>query len=508
MNIAQHLERAERHFPNKPAIIFEDQEITYAALHERVNRVAHALVALGVDRGDRVGLFLPNIPEFAVVYLATQKVGAVAVSANVMLTADELRYLMQDSGCCVVFTAAALAQAWQPLLTDGVLKAERVVLCEGDHAGLRTLRDLQAMTTSSTFPAREMEANEPAAILYTSGTTGRQKGATLSHGNLISNSHAAVHTEGMTPDDRLLLFLPLFHVFGQNAILNSALQGAATVVLQRRYDPQGTPELIERQQVTMFFAVPTIYIGLLNAGIEPRRFSSVRYYFSAAATMPVDVARRWQELFGRPIFEGYGLTETSPFASYNHGWAHRAGSVGTPIENVEIAIVDAEDRQVEPGTWGEICIKGPNVMLGYWNRPEETAEALRGGWFHSGDIGYLDEDGYCYIVDRTKDMINSAGFKIWPREVEEVLFEHPAVRECAVVGLPDDIKGEIPAVFIVLREGVTMTAEELDTYCRERIAAYKVPRHVEFVDALPKNATGKILKRVLRDQATVVATAH
>jgi len=508
MNIAQHLERAVRHFPDKAAIVFEDQTISFAGLQEQVDRTAHALVDLGVSQGDRVGLFLPNIPEFAVVYLAVQKLGAIAVSANVMLTPDELRYVLQDSGCGMLFTTTALAAAWQPLIDEGALSAQRVVLCEGEQPGFHTLREMVDAASAERFAAREMESSDPAAILYTSGTTGRQKGATLSHGNMVSNSFAAVHTEGITPEDRLLLFLPLFHVFGQNAILNSAVQGAATVVLQRRYDPRGTPELIERQRVTMFYAVPTIYIGLLNAGIEPRRFESVRYYFSAAATMPVEIAERWKAAYGRPIVEGYGLTETSPFASYNHIWQHRPGSVGTPIENVEITVLDADDRQVEPGAWGEICIKGPNVMLGYWNRPEDTALAIRNGWFHSGDIGYTDTDGYVYLVDRVKDMINSAGFKIWPREVEEVLFQHPAIRECAVVGLPHPEQGEITAAYVVLREGAGLTAGEFETYCRQKMAAYKVPRQVMFVDALPKNATGKILKRVLREQASVAVGAE
>jgi long-chain acyl-CoA synthetase len=231
----------------------------------------------------------------------------------------------------------------------------------------------------------------------------------------------------------------------------------------------------------------------------------VRYCFSAAATMPVEVARRWQSIFGRPIVEGYGLTETSPFASYNHIWEHRPGSVGTPIENVDIKIFDPDDREMETGSWGEICIKGPNVMLGYWNRPTETSNAIRDGWFHSGDIGYMDADGYIYIVDRVKDMINSAGFKIWPREVEEVLFQHPAIRECAVVGLTDPLKGEIPAAFVVLAEDASLSAEEFEAYCRQHIASYKVPRHVEFVAALPKNATGKILKRVLRTEHAALA---
>jgi long-chain acyl-CoA synthetase len=283
--------------------------------------------------------------------------------------------------------------------------------------------------------------------------------------------------------------------------MNAAFAGAATVVLQRRYDPQQTAELIEREQVSMVFAVPTIYIGLLSGGLDAQRFRSVRYYFSAAATLPVEVARRWEAAFGLPIVEGYGLTETSPFASYNHIWQHRPGAVGTPIENVEIKVLDPQDREVESGVWGEICIKGPNIMLGYWNRPVETAEAIRNGWFHSGDIGYMDADGYIFLVDRVKDMINSAGFKIWPREVEEVLFEHPAIKECAVVGLADETKGEIPAVYLVLREGAALSVEEFDAYCRQKLATYKIPRRIEFVEALPKNATGKILKRVLRDQA-------
>jgi long-chain acyl-CoA synthetase len=496
VNIAQHLERAARHFPNQAAVVFEGQSLSYGELQAWVDRTARGLVGLGVQPGERVSLFLPNIPEFAVAYLAVQKVGAVTVSANAMLTTDELRYLLEDSGTRTMFTSAALRNAWGALV-GSTIAAERVIVCEGPAEGLATLSDLA--NADGPFAARDMRPDDPAAILYTSGTTGRQKGATLSHANLVSNSFAAAHLEGIQPTDRMLLFLPMFHVFGQNAIMNSAFAAAATVVLQRRFDPTETPALVEREQVTMFYAVPTIYIGLLNAGLEPLRFASVRYYFSAAATMPVEIARRWQAAFGRPIVEGYGLTETSPFASYNHIWHHRPGAVGTPIENVEVKVFDPQDNEVEPGTWGEICIKGPNIMLGYWNRPEDTALAIRDGWFHSGDVGYMDADGYIFLVDRVKDMINSAGFKIWPREVEEVLFEHPAIRECAVVGLPDDVKGEIPAVYLVLRDDAALTIAEFDAYCRAKLAAYKIPRRVEFVDALPKSPTGKILKRVLRE---------
>jgi long-chain acyl-CoA synthetase len=497
MNIAQHLERAARHFPDQLAIIFEGRTVTYATLQERVDRTAHALVQSGVHAGDRVGLFLPNIPEFVVTYLAIEKVGGIAVSANVMLTTEELRYLIEDSGARLLFTAASLANAWQPLASD-----IQVIVCEGEVDGYPTL-DAPTADAAAPFRAREMERDDPAAILYTSGTTGKQKGATLSHGNLLSNTFTTAQLQHFLPDDRLLLFLPLFHVFGQNAILNSCFAAAATVVLQRRFDAEETLAVIERQRVTLFFAVPTIYIALLNMAVEPKRLASVRYYFSAAATMPVEIANRWQATYGLPIAEGYGLTETSPFASYNHIWHHRPGSVGAPIDNVEIKVFDADDREVDRGTWGEIVIRGPNIMLGYWNRPEDSAQALRNGWFHSGDIGYVDDDGYIFLVDRVKDMINSAGFKIWPREVEEVLFTHPAIRECAVVGLPDDLKGEIPAVYIVLRAGSSLTADEMEVFCRQKLATYKVPRYVEFVEALPKNATGKILKRVLRD-----AVAH
>src|SRR5262249_38775967 len=262
---------------------------------------------------------------------------------------------------------------------------------------------------------------------------------------------------------------------------------------------------IRNDGVTMFFAVPTIYIGLLNANTPLEQFDSVRYWFSAAATMPVEIAERWKSVYGRPIFEGYGLTETSPFASYNHEWHHRPGSVGTPIEMVEVKVVDADDQPVTAGAWGEICIKGPNVMLGYWNRPEESEQALRGGWFHTGDIGYMDADGFVFLVDRVKDMINSAGFKIWPREVGEVLERHPAIKDGGVVGVPARMKGEIALAAIVLDKDSAVTAEDIAAFCRHHLATYKVPRSFELVEALPKSATGKILKRVLRDESARTA---
>jgi long-chain acyl-CoA synthetase len=493
MNVAHHLERSALLFADAPALEFEGRVWSYQALDAEASRAAHALEAMGVGPGDRVALFLPNIPEFCVVYLAAQKAGAVAVSLGSMLRTEELRFALEDSGAAVLFTTAALLAEAAPL--RGMLR--HLVLCEGDAPGEATLAGATAKQPSG-YRSREMEPDAPAALLYTSGTTGRQKGAVLSHGNVVSNYHATRHCVGSCPGDRHVLFLPLFHCFGQNFILNAALASGGTVLLHRRFDPEATPAAMRAQGVSHLYAVPTIYILLLNAGLAPEHLPTVRYCFSAAATLPLEVARRWEEVFGLAVHEGYGLTETSPFAAYNHEFAHRPGSIGTPVENVEMRVVDAEDREVADGEWGEICIRGPNVMLGYWNRPAESAEALRGGWFHSGDIGYRSADGYFFLVDRVKDMINAAGFKVWPREVEEVLYQHPGVGECAVVGLPDEIRGETVAAFIIARPGSGLAAADVEAFCRERMAGYKVPRRIDLVDSIPKSATGKVLKRLLR----------
>ena len=498
MNIAGNVERSARHFPDRPAIIFGERTITYRELDRAVNRTAHGLRELGVGTGDRVALFLPNIPEFPVSYLAVQKLGAIAVSVNARLTTEELRYVLEDSGAKVLLTTEGLFAQARPLV--GELPALRhVVVCEGAVPGHRTLEQLGAGQPDA-LRALDLERDAPAAILYTSGTTGRQKGATLSHGNVVSNMHGVQHCLRTDPTDRLLLFLPLFHCFGQNFVMNAGLNAGAALVLHRRFDAQAVLASIEAHGVTVFLAVPTVYIGLLGAGTPPERLASIRFYFSAAATLPVDVAEQWRRRFGRPIHEGYGLTETSPFAAFNHEYDPRPGTVGEPIENVEMRVLDENGAEVPAGSWGEIAIRGPNVMLGYWNRPEETARALREGWFRTGDIGYVDDAGYFHLVDRSKDMINSAGLKIWPREVEEVLYRHPAVGECAVVGAPDPLKGEVVKAFIAVRRDARLDADEVVAFCRVSMAAYKVPRIVQFVEELPKSPTGKILKRVLREK--------
>lgn len=504
MNVAQTVVRGRQLFPQKVALIFEDRNYTYADLDDWSSRVAEGLERQGIGRGDRVALFLPNIPEFAAAYLGIQKLGAVAVSLNATLKVDETRFILRDSGSVAVFTTAALRDN---IDRASLADLRQVILVEGEAAeGDLSLAALTAGTTGTFAPA-VMDRDDPSAILYTSGTTGEPKGACLSHGNVISNMHAFNYNCGMRPDDRLLLFLPLFHCFGQNAILNSGFNACATVVLHRGFNPANVIRSIVQDQVTMFFGVPTTFIPIYNNATQ-MEMVSVRYYFSAAAALPREIARKWQEKYDRVINEGYGLTETSPFACYNHRLGYKLGSIGSPIENVEMRIVDPDTGAEAPtGDSGEIAIRGPNVMLGYWNRPEATAKAVRNGWFHTGDIGRVDEDGYFYIVDRVKDMVNVGGFKVYPVEVENTIYQHPAVEEVAVYGLSDEYMGERVCANVILKPEQTATEEEIIAFCRQHIADYKVPRTVLFVDSIPKSPTGKILKRVLREVfAEVVAS--
>jgi len=496
MNVSQNIETAAKLFPDKTAILFERKQIRYRELNASANRLANAMKANGVQKGDRVGLYLPNIPEFAICYYATLKAGAIAVSVNPMLKSYELKYILNDSGVVLLFTVEELLEN---LKREEFENLNHVVVCEGDPRG-HTMLEAWMAKGADQFQTADLDPGEPASILYTSGTTGFPKGATLSHGNVVSNSWTTVHHSGYTLDDRMPLFLPLFHVFGQNFIMNGTFTACATLVMYRRFVPDVVLDSISRDHVTMFFAVPAIYIALLNMDLSKYDLSSIRYEFSAASTMPREISSQWTDRFGRPVFEGYGLTECSPFACYNHDFRHKFGSVGIPVENFEIKIFDEHDREILLGKWGEICVRGPGVMQGYWNRPDETEQGLRNGWLHSGDTGYMDDEGYVFIVDRVKDMINVAGFKIWPAEVEQFLYTHPAIKELAVYGIPHPEKGEIVRAAIVLKENASATAEDITAYCRENLANYKVPASVAFIDELPKSATGKILKRVLRDE--------
>jgi long-chain acyl-CoA synthetase len=497
MNIAQNVERAAARLKDHPAILFEGKSVSYATLDYCASALADALTKHGVRRGDRVALYLPNIPAFALAYLAGLKAGAIVVSINSIFKWEEVRHIVNDSRPKVLFTTAELLPNVPRPECPSI---EHTVICEGAEPGEIALEDWLARGDPATRAA-DMRPDDAAVLLYSSGTTGVPKGVTLTHNNVATNVRTAARCSGYGPTDRLALFLPLFHVFGQNYIMNAGFDAGATLAMFRRFAPEPVLKAIGRDRITKFFAVPTIYIGLLNTDLAEYDLSSIDYYFSAAATMPEEISRRWTERFGRRVYEGYGLTECSPFACYNHAAEHRFGSVGTAVEGFMLAIHDEEGNEVPRGQWGEIVIRGPGVMKGYWGRPEDTDQALRGGWLHSGDIGRMDEDGYVYIVDRVKDMVNVSGFKVWPAEVEQVLYRHPAVQEVAVYGAPDALKGEQVRAAIVLKAGERATAEALAQFCRDRLAAYKIPARVDLVDALPKSATGKILKRVLRDQA-------
>jgi long-chain acyl-CoA synthetase len=492
MNAGSVLTPWARHDPRRPAIVFEGRQLSYGELDDLAARVSAALRARGIGRGDRVALHLPNTPEFITCYLGIVRTGAIAVSINPSLIQPEVSFLLEDSGSRACFTT----EAGRELIDDPALPAlEHVVVCEG--VGRPSLNDWlgESAPAATVF----VDPGDPAVILYTSGTTGKPKGATLTHANVISNTWSTVHHCGYQPGDRLILFLPLFHVFGQNFVANAGLRAGAAIVLHRRFVLDKVIESIQRDGVTKFFGVPAIYINLLAAGITPGDLGQVSYEFSAAATLPDEIGARWQSQFGRPIFEGYGLTETSPFACYNHDFAPRPGTVGTAIENFELRIVDDSDQPVEPGTWGEIVIRGPGVMQGYWKLAEQTAQALRGGWFHSGDVGTMDDDGYVSIVDRVKDMINVSGFKVWPAEVEEAFYTHPSVLEVAVYGVPDSVRGESVAAAVTMRPDHSASAGELLAHIQTRVARYKIPETIDIVPQLPKGATGKILKRELRD---------
>jgi long-chain acyl-CoA synthetase len=491
VNVAHLLEDSARHLADRPALVFGERSWRYADLDREAGRLAAGLARLGLRPGERVCLHLGNRPEFVLAYYACQKLGLTPVALNVVFKRDEIAYIVRDSEAAAVLTAEPADANLPPSAETPSVRVRIGGSAPGAVAWSAAVAD-------PPLRARNRDRDDVAAVLYTSATTGRPKGVMLTHANVVSNAYATVHHLRMTPDDRGLCALPLFHCFGQNFIMNALLTAGGTLILQERFVPADFLAAIARHRITILYAVPAMYIVLLGGDLAASGLSSLRLSFSAAAMLPADVEARWQAVAGLPISQGYGLTECSPFATYNHERAHRPGSVGSPIENVEVGVVDEHDREVPDGALGEIVIRGPNVMKGYLGKPAETAETLRGGWLHSGDIGYRDPDGYVYVVDRVKDMINVSGFKVYPREVEEVLFAHPAVREVAVLGMADAVKGEAVRACVVLREGRTATAEELIAVCRERIAAYKVPAVVEFLPALPKSPTGKILKKELR----------
>jgi long-chain acyl-CoA synthetase len=488
MNIAEHVQRGAASHPDRIALMFEGQTWTYYELDVQSSQAAGMFATDGMRAGDRIALYLPNLPEFAIAYLGILKLGAIAVSISTGWKYDELHHVLDNCGARAVVTTPDLREH---VPTGSV---EHVYVCDEAFAA--------ALASADRFPgARAMQPGDPAVIVYTSGTTGRPKGAVLSHANVVENIEAKRRYLGIHGGDRGMLFLPLYHCFGQNAVFNAMLHAGAAVVLHRRFDLEQVLRSIADHQVTMFFGVPANFIVLLSR-LPFAEVAGIRYWFSAAAPLPLEVENSWRKTFGVPIFQGYGLSETSPFASYNHLSEYRPGSIGTPIEGVEMKIVDpASGADCAAGEKGEIVVRGHNVMLGYWESPEDTARAIRDGWFHTGDIGRRDVDGYFFIEDRLSDMIISGGINVYPAEVENVLHSHPAVAEAAVYGIRELLLGEQVRADVVLRPTLASSEDEIRGYCRQRLAEVKVPSIVRFVQQIPKSPTGKILKRVLRQEA-------
>jgi long-chain acyl-CoA synthetase len=489
LNLASIVTESAAQAPQRPAVRLGDAELTYAGLDDRSARLATLLREKGLQPGDRVGVMLPNVLDFPIAYYGVLRAGGVVVPMNVLLKRREIAFYLEDSG-------SKLLLAWHGFAAearDGAADAGvEMVEVEPQSFAAKLAGHEPAPGLADTAE------DDTAVILYTSGTTGKPKGAELTHANLFRNADVSSRTTSeIAAGDVVFGGLPLFHSFGQTVSMNASLMVGACLTLVPRFDPGEALATMQRDRVTHFYGVPTMYGALLH---HPEResydTSSLRTCITGGASMPVEVLRGFEEAFGAIVLEGYGLSETSPVSSSNHPDRERKpGSIGTPLEGVEMRVVDEDDNEVPQGEVGEIVIRGHNIMKGYWQRPDATAEAMRGGWFHSGDMARVDEEGYFYIVDRKKDLIIRGGYNVYPREVEEVLYEHPKIREAAVLGVPHDEWGEEIGAAVVLHDGEQLDPEEVSAYVKERIAAYKYPRLVWFVEELPKGPTGKILKR-------------
>jgi len=488
VNLAGILTASAERDPDHVAIKLDDIELTYAALDGASAHIAGLLAEHGFQRGDRVGIMLPNVPYFPVVYYGVLRAGGIVVPMNVLLKKREVAYYLSDSGAKLLF-------AWHGFAEDAQAGAEQAgAECVVVEPG--TFEEQVGAASPETAVADTAD-DDTGVLLYTSGTTGQPKGAELTHANLTLNARGSAELFDLGSQGITLGALPLFHSFGQTCGMNATISDGGTLTLLPRFEPAKALEIIQRDQVNVFQGVPTMYGAMLHHSDRERYdVSSVQLCSSGGSAMPVELLRSFEEAFGCKILEGYGLSESSPVASFNHRDRERKpGSIGTPIRNVEMKIVDDDRAEVDQGEVGEIVIRGYNVMKGYWQRPEETAETIVDGWLHTGDMGRVDEDGYFYVVDRKKELIIRGGYNVYPREIEEVLYEHPAVREAAVLGVPHDEYGEEVGAAVVLKDDAEATPDELRDYVKEQVAAYKYPRVVWLVDDLPKGPTGKILKR-------------
>ena len=501
-NLATILRESARARPGRTALISGTHRMTYAELDAASDRLATGLRHRGLRPGDAVGLQLPNVPQFAVAYFGILKAGCVAVPMNVLLKAREAAHVLRDSDARLLITWAGAAEEAAKAAADVGLGDLVVLTTPGvPQPPLGQPFERLLAVPAERAPLHQTDPGDVAVIVYTAGTTGRPKGAELTHFQLYMNADTPGRLFGIRDDDVVLVVLPLFHVFALSSILDVCVRFGATMTLVPRFDAAAVLDTIERDRVTVFEGVPTMYVALLGQpDLAGRDLSSLRVAVSGGAPIPAEVLDEFERTFGVVILEGYGLSETASTTTFNPS-AHerRVYSVGKPIWGVEVEIRDAQDRPLPGGRdhVGEIVVRGVNVMRGYHGDPAATAAAVVDGWFHTGDLGYVDEDGFVFVVDRKKELIIRGGYNVYPREVEDVLYTHPAVAEAAVVGVPDARLGQEVKAYVALRPGRRATAEEIIEHVRERLASYKYPRSVEFRDTLPKNAANKILKREL-----------
>lgn len=518
LNLAAVLEHSAKEVPGKTALVFGDKRFTYEQVNAVANQVANGLTAAGITKGDKVALSCPNLPYFPMIYYGILKAGAAVVPLNVLLKGREIAYHLKDSEAKAYFCFQGTPEL--PMAKEGWAGFKEVESCQhfwvvtADPAAASPIEGTMTFgqligKQAPTFDTVVTRFEDTAVILYTSGTTGFPKGAELSHANMTLNALATRDIIQMQPEDVHALVLPLFHSFGQTCQMNAGFSIGNTLVLIPRFTPDAVLSAMQEEKVTIFVGVPTMYWALLAYEDKENRFDieaiadTLRIGVSGASSLPLEIIKGIEAKYSIPIMEGYGLSETCPVATFNHLHKERKpGSVGTPIWGVEVKIFDKENAEVGVGDVGEIVIRGHNVMKGYYNKPEATAEAFNGtSWFHTGDLGRKDEDGYVYIVDRVKDMIIRGGFNVYPREIEEVLMTHPAVSLASVIGVSHDQHGEEIKAYIVLKDGRQTTEEDIRAWSKDQIAAYKYPRIIEIRDALPMTATGKILKKDLKAES-------
>ncbi|MGD9975328.1 MAG: class I adenylate-forming enzyme family protein [Desulfatirhabdiaceae bacterium] len=493
MNISVILQNSALMFPGRPAICENGLEISYSELNVLANRVASGLLRLGICPGDVIAICAPNSTEWIAVYFGAIRAGAVVATLPLLLQGPELKQLIREAMPRMIYSAPEKFHELDHLRQSGMLQT---IIC---HGGDINFDELIRMG-SAEFKPVDRDREDTCAILFTGGTTGVPKGAMLSHENIYTAIRNVVFNEKSGETDRALCFLPLNHVFGQMHILNATLLSGGCIELMSSFDMDRILEAMSTGRITKLFAVPTVYVRLLSLTRLKESLGTVRYCFSAAASMAEETVRQWQERTGLAVYEAYGMTESASMVTYNHYHRHVIGSVGTPVGTVEVQIRDMDGNILEADQIGEICIRGRNVMKGYLNRPEETRAVFWDDWFRSGDMGRIDSNGYLFIVDRLKDMIITGGENVYPREVEELLYTRPEIQECAVIGMPDSEWGERITAFIIPAPDQSVDTAALKTYLKSNLSSFKVPKEFRIVDTLPKSPAGKILKRELRNQ--------